>query len=125
MVEMAFKDRVIDSPSTLLSSLSLVMSSMLSAFKKIWCVDFEFQSLPGEIPRPICVVALEVNTGERVELSGNELLATKTCPYSVGSDTLVVAYLAAAELGCHLSLGWPLPENILDLYAESGGLPTA
>lgn len=91
---------------------------MLSAFKHVWCVDFEFRSLPGEIPEPICMVGLEVNTGERLELFGEALLHTTTCPYSVASDSLLVAYMASAELACHLSLGWPLPENILDLYAE-------
>jgi hypothetical protein len=29
-----------------------------------------------------------------------------------------VAYLASAELGCHLVLGWPLPVRVLDLYVE-------
>jgi hypothetical protein len=40
---------------------------------------------------------------------------------------LFVAYYASAEMGCHLALGWPLPENVLDLYAEfrnlTNGLP--
>ena len=31
---------------------------------------------------------------------------------------LFVAFYASAELGCHLSLGWPLPARVLDLYAE-------
>ena len=31
---------------------------------------------------------------------------------------LFVAYYASAELGCHLALGWPMPERILDLYVE-------
>lgn len=91
---------------------------MLSDFRHVWCVDFEFRSLPGEIPEPICMVGLEVNTGERLELFGDALLRMTTCPYSVGSDSLLVAYMASAELGCHLRLGWPLPENVLDLYAE-------
>jgi hypothetical protein len=39
-------------------------------------------------------------------------------PYPIGPDTLFVAYLASAELGCHLALGWPLPARVLDLYAE-------
>jgi DNA polymerase-1 len=30
----------------------------------------------------------------------------------------VVGYFASAELGCHLALNWPLPVNVLDLYAE-------
>jgi hypothetical protein len=29
-----------------------------------------------------------------------------------------VAYYASAELGCHLALGWPLPDRVLNLYAE-------
>jgi DNA polymerase I len=36
----------------------------------------------------------------------------------VGPDTLFVAYYASAEIGCHLSLGWPVPERVLDLFVE-------
>ena len=32
--------------------------------------------------------------------------------------TLIVAYYAPAEIGCFLSLGWPAPTWIIDLYAE-------
>lgn len=39
-------------------------------------------------------------------------------PYDTGKDVLFVAYFASAEMSCHLSLGWPLPENLLDLYTE-------
>jgi hypothetical protein len=39
-------------------------------------------------------------------------------PYSTGPDSLFVAYAADAELSCHLALGWPLPERVLDLYFE-------
>ena len=39
-------------------------------------------------------------------------------PYPIGPDVLFVAYLASAELGCHLALGWPLPARVLDLYVE-------
>jgi hypothetical protein len=39
-------------------------------------------------------------------------------PYDTGPDTLFVAYYASAELGCHIALGWPMPDRILDLYAE-------
>lgn len=91
---------------------------MLSHFREIWCVDFEFQSLPGENPEPICVVGQEVKTGERVKLFGDELLAGAACPYSLAPDSLLVAYMASAELTCHLALGWELPENVLDLHAE-------
>jgi hypothetical protein len=39
-------------------------------------------------------------------------------PYPIGPDVLFVAYLASAELGCHLALGWPFPTRVLDLYVE-------
>ena len=49
-------------------------------------------------------------------------------PYSTGPDALFVAYYASAEIGCHLALGWPVPERVLDLYVEfrnhTNGLPT-
>jgi DNA polymerase-1 len=91
---------------------------MDSSFSKIWFVDFEFQALPGEQPRPICMVARELASGRQISLFGEELLACSEAPYSVASDSLFVAYMASAELGCHLALGWPLPENVLDLYVE-------
>jgi hypothetical protein len=40
------------------------------------------------------------------------------CPYHVDNSTLFVAWYASAELHTHLSLGWPRPANILDLYPE-------
>src|SRR5262249_23631883 len=39
-------------------------------------------------------------------------------PYPTAPDSLFVAYYASAEVGCHLALGWPVPERVLDLYAE-------
>ncbi len=39
-------------------------------------------------------------------------------PFDVGPDSLFIAYYASAELGCCLSLGWPMPTRVLDLYVE-------
>jgi DNA polymerase I len=74
--------------------------------------------LPGHLPKPICLVAWELRTGRRLKIWEEELQQLAAPPYGAGSDTLVVAYYASAEMGCHLALGWPLPENVLDLYAE-------
>ena len=38
-------------------------------------------------------------------------------PYT-GPNACFVAYFASAELGCFRALGWPLPTNTLDLFAE-------
>jgi DNA polymerase I len=83
---------------------------------QVWFVDFEFSGTSeGERPRPICCVASEWRGGQAFRLWEDELAA---CPYDTGVDSLLVAYGAAAEVGCHLALGWPEPVNVLDLYAE-------
>ena len=46
------------------------------------------------------------------------LLALRSAPFDTGPDSVFVAYYASAELGCFLELGWPLPVNVLDLFAE-------
>jgi hypothetical protein len=88
----------------------------LSAYKEIWCVDFEFGAGRGERPVPVCLVALELRTGRIIRKWLDEFGATP--PYDIGPDALFVAYYASAELGCHLALGWPMPAHVLDLCAE-------
>lgn len=98
-------------------------------FKEIWFFDFEFSTPPGERQDPVCLVAWELFSGLRLRIWRDTLIQMKVPPYSIGRDSLFVAYYASAELGCHLSLEWPLPANVLDLYAEfrnlTNGLPTS
>jgi DNA polymerase-1 len=91
---------------------------MGAGFASCWFVDFEFQQVPGEIPSPICMVAFELFSQTKIELFGDQLRARTHAPYPVDASALFVAYSATAELSCHLALGWPLPERVLDLYAE-------
>lgn len=98
-------------------------------FRQIWCVDFEFRADSGERPWPVCMVARELRSGRELCLWRDELLAMHRAPFDTGPDAVVVAYLASAELGCFLELGWSLPANVLDLYVEhrveTNGLPIA
>jgi hypothetical protein len=100
------------------------MASQLP-FREVWLADFEFQALDGERPRPICLVAHELNSGRQLRIWEEELRGPP--PYNLDADTLFVAYYASAELGCHLALGWPMPPNVLDLFTEfrrlTNGLP--
>ena len=103
------------------SSVSSIQTDLLfrlgvPSYREIWVVDFEFGSGQGENPEPVCLVAWELRTGQRLRLWRDELGAAP--PYSTGADALFVAYYASAELGCHLALGWPLPQRVLDLFAE-------
>jgi len=86
-------------------------------FEQIWAVDFEFISEPGERPIPVCVVANEIKTGKvlKVWLKDENL---EKPPYPVDDATLLIAYYGSAEWACHLVLGWPLPKNTVDLFAE-------
>ncbi|MED5614597.1 DNA polymerase [Janthinobacterium sp. P210005] len=90
---------------------------VLNAFSQVWIVDFEFRAAPGELPDPVCLVAYEVHSGKRLLLWEDEL-KSQPCPFSTEPDSVVIAYYASAEMGCHLALGWPLPANVIDLYAE-------
>jgi DNA polymerase-1 len=85
-------------------------------YREIWAVDFEFIADPGENPDPVCLVARELRSGRTWRLWRDEFGPAP--PYPTGADTLFVAYYASAELGCHLALGWPIPERILDLFTE-------
>jgi len=87
-------------------------------FKEVWAVDFEFSAAPGNIPTPICLVALELSSGRKLRIWEDGLRGRTSAPYPTNADSLVVAYYASAEMGCHLALGWDLPECVLDLYVE-------
>ena len=85
-------------------------------YKRVWCVDFEYSHKPGGFLEPLCMVAREIHSGELVRIWLGD--SPPECPIPFGKSDLLVAYLASAEIGCFLALGWSLPENILDLYAE-------
>jgi DNA polymerase-1 len=89
---------------------------MLTSFKEVWLVDFEFLAPSGENPTPICLGAKEWHTGKILRQWRDEFGPMP--PYDTGPDALFVAYYASAELGCHLALGWPMPMRILDLFTE-------
>ena len=86
-------------------------------FKEIWVVDFEFGAERGERPVPICLVTLE--SRRKLELWQGELQQLSAAPYNTGPDSLVVAYYAPPEMGCHLALGWALLEVRRDAKARA------
>src|SRR5688500_10784974 len=97
-------------------------------FREVWLVDFEFWAPPGERPTAVCLVAKELSSGRIIRVWQDELQRLKEPPYAIDKDSLFVAYYASAEMGVHLSLGWELPANVLDLYVEfrnlTNGKPT-
>jgi len=85
-------------------------------FARVILEDFEFISVPGERPDVVCGVFHNLDTGQTARLTRDQL--TNQPPYDIGPDTLVVSFVANAEMACHLALGWPIPKNILDLSPE-------
>lgn len=82
-------------------------------------MDFEFISRPGEIQEPVCVVAHDIISGETKKLwIQGYAFSNLNPPYTLGVKDLFVAYFSSAEWHCHYSLNWPMPMNVIDLYAE-------
>jgi DNA polymerase-1 len=96
-------------------------------FREIWAVDFEFQAPPGDRPKPICLCARELRSGRLLRLWHDTFGPAP--PYPIDTGTLLVAYFASAELGCHRALNWAMPARILDLFTEfrahTNGRPTS
>src|SRR5262249_3487907 len=80
------------------------------------CEDCEFISKPGERPDVVCMVFHDLGTEQTTRLWRNQL--GNQPPYDPGPDTLVVCFVANAEMACHLTLGWPIPKNVLDLSPQ-------
>jgi DNA polymerase I len=94
-------------------------------YREIWAADFEFVAQPGERQVPVCLVATELRSGRTIRLWRDQFGPSP--PYPIDSNSLFVAFYASAELGCHRTLGWPMPARILDLFTEfrdrMNGLP--
>jgi hypothetical protein len=97
-------------------------------FRHVIAADFEFEfgGHAGERPRPVCMVAKDLRTGQEWRLWRGEFASAP--PFPTGTDALFVAFYASAELGCFKALGLPMPANVLDLFVEfrnlRNGLPT-
>jgi DNA polymerase I len=92
----------------------MTMSSRLDAFTSVWAIDSEFRHQSGERNEPVCLCALELRTGRRLELFFDR---HHDNPFEY-AHALFVGYSAAAEWKTFLSLGWELPHEILDLHFE-------
>jgi DNA polymerase-1 len=89
---------------------------LLSLYEEVWLHDFEFIVQPGGHPDIVCLAAHELRSGRTLRLWRDELdKLGRQPPYRTDKRVLFVNFVANAECGCHLALGWPLPANILDL----------
>ena len=89
------------------------MTRSLSDFEQVIFSDFEFASKSGEHPDVVCLAWHEWPSGQTHRLWRDQLGSVP--PYRIDNSVLHVHFVSNAELGCHLSLDWPLPVNVLDL----------
>jgi DNA polymerase-1 len=89
------------------------LSLLFQRFDEVWLHDFEFIARPGERPDVVCLAAREMRSGQTI-LRRRDELGTQP-PYHTDNRVLFINFVATAEMACHLSLGWPVPKNVLDL----------
>lgn len=87
----------------------------------IYLMDFEFhpaRTREGNPPVPVCIVVREWPSGTTRRYWQADLQQMSTAPFPTSGAALCVAYYASAEMDCFRVLGWDLPINVLDLFAE-------
>jgi hypothetical protein len=62
------------------------------------------------------MVARELGSGRLLRIWQDEFGSEP--PFATDAGVLFVAYRAAAEVGCFITLGWPAPARIIDPYIE-------
>ena len=101
---------------------------LLSYYDEIVCCDFEFNGgvglepvdpadNQGNVPNVVCGVFWELRSGTKKRFWQGEF-PSKPPPFSTGPRTLWLGFMSSAEWGSFLSLGWSLPEHILDPFVE-------
>ena len=75
--------------------------------------SIEEASRSGERPRPVCMVAKNLRTGQTWRIWRGEFGSRLPFPIDV-----LIAYYASAELGCLQALDLPFPTYVLDLFIE-------
>ena len=107
------------------------LAEVLATYREAWVVDTEYVSgtpspegepTPnGEPVVPVCLVAQELHSGKVVKLALTQGQETEN-PLPGGADVLHIVYMATAEMGFYLAMGWALPQNVLDLWVERRNL---
>lgn len=87
-------------------------------FDKIHIVDTEFFGEDGDHKTPVCLVVKELLSGRVARYWMDKLHEMDRPPFDIGPSSLFVGYFTSAEFSVFLALGWDLPINIFDCFAE-------
>lgn len=85
---------------------------------RIVTYDFEYFSVDGERPNPVCLVWHDWESGKTHRIWQDELLKMKEPPFDISERTICFTYYYGAEGSCHQALGWEHPTNVIDCFTE-------
>ena len=85
---------------------------------RIVTYDFEYISVDGERPNPVCLVWHDWESGKTHRIWQDELLKMKEPPFDISERTICFTYYYGAEGSCHQALGWEHPTNVIDCFTE-------
>lgn len=88
----------------------------LRGYKHIWVFDWEYIADPGEPPVPVCLVAVDLVSGDIVRRWRTEF--EQGAPFSTEAESLFICFSGVGDISCFLVLGWPLPQRLVDMYPE-------
>ena len=89
-----------------------------SHFSSIWIAVVAAQLLPGELLLPLGLAAQRVGVDPGIVLDADGLQKLRQPPYPTDARTLLVTIGASDLVGCHIALGWRIPDRIVDLMVE-------
>ena len=85
---------------------------------RIVTYDFEYVSVDGGRPNPVCLVWHDWESGETHRIWQDKLLKMKIPPFDISERTICFTYYYGAEGSCHQVLGWEHPTNVIDCFTE-------
>jgi hypothetical protein len=84
-------------------------------YRRAWVVDTEYPFDNHPRVRCLCAVDLLSNEWREVWLAG---AAHPPCPFEMAADELFIFCAADADVNVFITLGWPIPRNVIDVLVE-------
>jgi len=95
----------------------MTYEELMDRYEEIVVVDAEYSAGSGQRPIPVCCCAHELISGKQHRVWTYQKANKIQPPWPDGSDVLTVVWYGPAECGFYLSMGWKLPQTLLDLFS--------
>lgn len=95
----------------------MTFDELKKRYTAINVIDAEYSAGNGQRPTPVCICCHELISGVQYKVWTYGKAEKIQPPWSDGKDVLTVCFYAPAECGFYISMGWKLPNKILDLFS--------